>query len=454
MKRRALILAAVVAIAGLLGWKPTRMAFVKAVGWNIDATMTTSAPPRPAGGTASTAPVEAWRLPMGYQERSRLSEDGAYLAVEETHGIRVYDAVTGRERWHYLDRYMEVDEHGVFVGSGRAAVRLRDAGGSPAVSTLIVFDLASGRRLATHEVSREGYETEHILLPGLVVRAPHIVVLSGRDPSRPHLLPSPVRATRDDGSTAWEWRAACAPGAEAIKAHATVATGRVVVAAECRRLPEGESRYATLTALDRGTGREVWRTRLDEASLVGSPLLGTPRWGDAPLVLFGRGGYPTRVIAVDPATGRRLGGAPLGVHPDIAGVVLSPLPGGWCEAGYGSVRCVDAATGRERWSYGLPGRFRADVGYTDVAVFGGRAAVVGCDTNALDPRCTAAVVDAGDGSAIGGPAVLPGARIGREGVISVEVLGYGPSGLILRTGTLVKRGSSIESPGAVVASYR
>lgn len=456
MKRRVLLLAAlaaVVAIAGSLGWAPTRMALVRAVGWNIDAT-TTAAPPRPTGGAAAAISTEVWRIPVGYHETVRSSEDGAYLAAEEERGIRVYDAVTGRERWHYLDGYMEVDGYGLFVGSGRVAVRLRDADGSPAVATLIVFDLASGRRLATREVDRADDATEYILLPGLVVSAPRLVGLSGRDPSRPHLLPSPVRAVRDDGSTAWEWRAACARGTVVGGAHATVAGGRVVAATECRRLPEAASRYVALTALDLATGREAWRTRLDEASLRGSPLFGTPRWGDTPLVLFGRGGDTTEVIAVDPATGRRLGEAPLGVHPDIAGVGLSPSPGGWCEAGYGAVRCVDASTGRERWSYGPAERFHSRLDDTEVAVRGGRAAVVGCDADASDPRCTATVVDATDGSAISGPAVLPTTRVGGEGVISVEVLGYGPAGLILRTGTLVKTQRSLETPGAVITTYR
>lgn len=457
MKRWVLVLAAVIAIAGLLAWKPARMAFVRAGGWNIDAT-TTAAPPSPAWEVAPAVSREVWRVPVGYNKTVRLSEDGAYLAVEEDHGIRVYDAVTGRERWHYLDGYMEVDVYGVFVGSGRAAVRLRDADGSPKVSTLIVFELASGRRLATHVVSREGYTIEYILLPGLVVHTP--LMSSSPDPSQPHLLRNAVRAVRDDGSRAWEWRAACVPGTEAHKVHATVAAGRVVVAAECRLLPEGESRSVTLTALDPDTGREVWRTEPDEARLRGSPLFGTPHWGDAPLILFGGDGYPTEVIAVDPATGRRLGQASLGVYPNMALVDdLSPFPGGWCAAGYGSVRCVDAATGPERWSYSLAHRFHSDLPDKDIAVHGGRVAVVACDADAPDPRCAAAVVDAANGSTIGGPAVLPSARIGGEGVISVEVLGYGPSGLILRTSTLVKTELSretdaIESRGAVVTAYR
>jgi len=430
MKRWVLVLVAVGAIAGLLTWKPARMAFVRTVGWNIDATTTTAAPPHPTGGTAAAVPMEAWRIPVGSHETVRLSEDDSYLVVEEDQGIRVYDALTGRERWHYFDKYMEVDEYGVFVGSSRTAVLLRDANGSPTVSTLIVFDLASGQRLATHEVSRDRDTTEYILLRNA------------------------VRAVRDDGSGAWEWRAACALGTEARNAQATVAAGRVVVAAECRHLPEAESRYVTLTALDPNSGREVWRRRLDDASLRGSPLFGTPRWGDTPLVLFGGDGDPTEVIAVDPATGRLLGQTPLGVYKTIAGVSLSPFPGGWCEAGYRSVRCVDAVTGRERWSYSMADRFGSAPEYMDVSVHGGRVAVVACDTDAPDPRCTAAVVDAANGSTISGPADLPSARIGGEGVISVSVLGYGPSGLTLRTGSLVKNEHSLESPGAVVTTYR
>jgi outer membrane protein assembly factor BamB len=452
MKRWVLALAAVVAVAGLLAWKPVRMAVVRAAGWNLDATTTTAAPPRPSGGASGAVSREVWRVPVGSDKGVRLSEDGAHLVVEEDQGIRVYDAVTGRERWRHLDRYMEVDKYGVFVGSGRAAVRLRDIGGNPTVSTLLVFDLASGRRLAAHEVGREHHTTEYILLPGLVVQTP--LMSSSHDPSRPHLLLNAVRAVRDDGSTAWEWRAACDPGAETRRAQATVSAGRVVVASECRRPPEDESRHVILTALEAETGREAWRTRLDGASLRSSPLFGTARWGDTPLLLFGYDGDPPEVIAVAPATGRRLGEAPLGVRPATAGFDLSPFPGGWCEAGSGSVRCVDAATGRERWSYSLADGVHSDLEYMEVTVHGDRAAVVACDADAPAPRCSAAVVAAADGSRIGGPEVLPSARLGGEWVISAQVLGYGPSGLILRTGTVVKRERAFHSPGAVVTAYR
>lgn len=423
-----------------------REPIMRTFGWHIDATTTTASLPRLPEQPPDTVSQLAWQLPAEHPTDLHVSVDGAYLAAADDHGIRVYDAVTGRERWRYLDDFGIVRNHVVFVGSGRAAIRLadRDVDPNSAATELLVFDLTSGRRLASLDMPKDAAATRYLLLPNLTIRAPNAEFVYSPvlepSPREVHLLEDPVQALRDDGSVAWEWRAACSGGMSVANAVVTVAGGRVIVATECNRVPDLEPRGVNLVALDPGTGREAWRTHLNDATLAGSPLLDTPSWGDDPLLLIGGDplrpfemGRDTVVIAVDPATGQRIGARPLGITP-WRGVDLSPIPDGWCAASNGAARCVDAATGHERWSYRFGDEFSTDGDEAFILPSADRVVVAACDNDpATTPTCDAVVLDMKTGATVSPLTTLHGARVEGDDdhIGSLEPIYFGPTGLLL-----------------------
>lgn len=427
-----------------------REPIMRTFGLNIDATTTTATPPRLPESPPDTVSQIAWQLPAEYLKDLHVSADGAYIAAADDHGIRVYDAVTGQERWHYLDDFRIVPDHGVFVGSGRAAVRLADPDADPdsATTELLVFDLTSGQEVAVLDIPKGDYATRYLLLPSLTVRAPsadfvYSPVLEP-NPREVHLLEDPVQAMRDDGSVAWEWRTACPGGTSVADAVVTFSGRRVIAASECNRVPDLEPRGVNLVALDPGTGREAWRTHLNDATLAGSPLLDTPSWGDDPLLLIGGDqlhpfemGSKTPVIAVDPATGQRIGANALGIAP-WRDVDLSPIPGGWCAASNGAARCVDAVTGHELWTYRFGYSLSPAGDETFVLPTADRAVVAACENDRpMNPSCDAVVLDMQTGTTVSSPTTLHGARVEDDGdigevdSISLGPICFGPTGLLM-----------------------
>lgn len=169
---------------------------VEALGWNIDATTADAASPDlPGGEPSGLSQLARTPLSSSFSQSVLASENGAYPVVGSVHGVRVYDAATGEERWHYLDSYAGLDEDRLAVGSGRLVAPMYDSDlGSSFGSNPYVFDLASGRKLGEIGQKDAG---EYGWLP----LRDSVVALPGVD--------GLVKAFRFNGSLTWNraWRA-------------------------------------------------------------------------------------------------------------------------------------------------------------------------------------------------------------------------------------------------------
>lgn len=104
---------------------------------SVDAT--TSDAPVPTVGDDRPVHFEKplWRKPLA--RGAQVAADGAYVAVRERTGVRVYDAGTGDERWHHLDRNRVTTD--IVVWWRQLAVVSK--------KNVEVFDLETGEQVAS-----------------------------------------------------------------------------------------------------------------------------------------------------------------------------------------------------------------------------------------------------------------------------------------------------------------
>jgi PQQ-like domain len=155
-RRVVVVLTLVVVVAALTAVvsDSSRQAVVRALGWNIDATVSHA---RPASAVGTGSPKDPkrrlWR--GAYRQVEVL---GGYALGELDDGVSVRDVRSGAERWHFrFDEEAGGERYGTSaIGDGLVAIVSGVAeGGEPErdSNTLRIFDLRSGRERWSKEVN-------------------------------------------------------------------------------------------------------------------------------------------------------------------------------------------------------------------------------------------------------------------------------------------------------------
>lgn len=235
---------------------------------------------------------EAWRftVPRPALAAPATTADGTVLIAAAGRALHALEADSGDERWTadvggFVGGRPAADERAVYAGAGDGKVH--------------AFSLATGERL-----------WERVLSSG----APYRTFILGPWATQPTLLPgdrvlvatvlNAYALDRSTGATAWELRGGFMYNAALLLAD------RLVMVDE----------FGGVVAVDPLTGAELWRTKLAQRVLGGSPAL----WKGAVAI----GGVNGLVALLDPATGADAGRLRIGVDyvhsaPAVAGDVLA-----------------------------------------------------------------------------------------------------------------------------------
>jgi hypothetical protein len=291
----------VVVCAGVLAL--TRHQWVRALGWNVDATTWDGPAPSASGPLPAEPAGLVWSHRSPGPGPHAITVDHGIAFVTEKHGVHAVRLSDGRELWHYVDHDVDAGDMPPVVGSGVVGVRLGLGFGS-----LWLLDETTGRFLR-HFTAPSG--TVHVALSSGTL----VTFDSGDDDGN-------VRAFRiSDGRRLWTWHRSCGSGRvddlEPLVASTTVAAYTI-----CK---QGEDTYThrAVTGLDVRTGAVR-----DNLPVAYEPL--EPDQRDAargvadtgPILLGG-----PRVVAVSPAGGRRLDSA--GIAGEAVSSVLT-TDDGWC----------------------------------------------------------------------------------------------------------------------------
>ena len=243
------------------------------------------------------------------------------------------------------------------------------AAGLTVWGVLVFFDLGPKPPAATTRAAAE-------VLPGVWSQVGRTPENSGFTPER-SLVPRKIDWSYDTSEPLL-----AAPAVDEERLYLTTQTGHII-------------------ALDRGTGKVVWR--YDTRHAAGFPATATPAVAGDLVIAPVR---PGLVVGLDRRTGEVVWekdiGAPLMASPIV--VAGSAYVG----AGDQKLYALDAATGRERWTFEVLDRITAPVAYADdaVVVANEESLIHIVDTNTGRKRF---VYDAGAGSlgrnVRGGPAI-------------------------------------------------
>jgi len=334
LRRRRIVLISVIVVAIGILVASLLIAFEEEP-TTVDAT-TSSEPPVEGSDETPTAFKLAWaRLLPEAGDDQQLAVDSGYVAVLERTGVRVYELLTGRERWHYLD-------------SGRTATRVTAGYGNLLmVSTpagkdefqVQAFDIASGEVRST------------VPFPGGKERAvatfgDSFLVLSDGVAAESRIR-DPYRMYGMNGKELWSQEP---PGCDGPGEPTTLAYpadgGSLALATHCADAAGVGTTHLVGVFLQEGG--EAWRADFEEAEPLALPTSPSATWlaEEAPILLRSP---VDAIVPVDVATGEELTGAPL---PPSAAEVTS-VRDGWClylaePEGQPLVRCYDETTGTER----------------------------------------------------------------------------------------------------------
>lgn len=334
LRRRRLVLISVIVVAIGILVASLLIAFEEEPG-TVDAT-TSAEPPVEASAETPTAFKLAWaRLLPESADDQQLAVDSGYVAVLERTGVRVYELLTGRERWHYLDSSRVTTR--VTAGYGNLLMVSTPAGKDE--FQVQAFDLASGEVRST------------VPLPGGKERAvatfrDSFLVLSDGVATESRIR-DPYRMYGLNGRELWSQEPPQCDGAGEPNTQAYPADGgALALATHCSSSAGvGTTHLVGVFLQEDGVS---WRKDFEEAEPLVRPSPPAATWlaEEAPILLRSP---VDAIVPVDVATGAELTGAPL---PPSADEVTS-VRDGWClyladSAGQPLVRCYDEATGTER----------------------------------------------------------------------------------------------------------
>lgn len=335
LRRRRLVMISVIVVAIGILVASLLIAFEEDPS-TVDAT-TSAEPPAEASDETPTAFKLAWaRLLPEPAEDQQLAVDGGYVAVLERTGVRVYELLTGRERWHYLDSSRTATH--VTAGYGNLLMVSTPAGETE--FQVQAFDLASGEVRST--VPLPGGEERAVA----TFRDSFLVLSDGattdariRDPYRMYGL---------NGRELWSQEPPQCDGAGEPTTQAYPADGGALALATHCSAPADQVGTTHLIGVFLQESGVSWRKDFEEAEPLVQPSPPAPTWlaEEAPILLRSP---VDAIVPVDVQTGAELTGAPL---PPSADEVTS-VRDGWClyladSAGQPLVRCYDEATGTER----------------------------------------------------------------------------------------------------------
>jgi hypothetical protein len=299
----------------------------------VDAT-TSSAPEARPPKEPPTSFKRAWSRPLRWTY-AQLAVDDGYIAVMEQTGVRVYELLTGRERWHYLDSSLYL--YSITAGGGMLLMvsSPQDPG-----YRVQAFDLDTGEVRATVPIP-DGVE------PDVVAYDEFFLIHSGT-----------YRMYSLDGGELWS-RApeSCAEGVRPDTMVYASTGGPLVLATSCE--PSDGPYKIHLVGVSPENGHVLWRQEMSNVASLTDPALPASDVlpANAPILLRSpaqNAANPRsdRIVAVDPASGRRLTDGP---RPPMAEEPTS-VPGGWCvylREPEDRMSCYDTATGTE-WRPAVP----------------------------------------------------------------------------------------------------
>lgn len=338
LRRRRLVLISVIVVAIGILVASLLIAFEEEP-TTVDAT-TSAEPAVESSDETPTAFKLAWaRLLPESGDDQQLAVDSGYLAVLERTGVRVYELLTGRERWHYLDSSRTATR--VTAGYGNLLMVSTPAGKSE--FQVQAFDLASGEVRST------------VPLPGGKERAvatfgDSFLVLSDGVAAESRIR-DPYRMYGLNGRELWSQEPPpCdgpgGPGEPTTQAYPADG-GSLALATHCSAAAD-QVGTTHLVGVFLQEGDVSWRADFEEAEPLVMPSPPAATWlaEEAPILLRSP---VDAIVPVDVATGEELTGAPL---PPSADEVTS-VRDGWClylaePAGQPLVRCYDETTGTER----------------------------------------------------------------------------------------------------------
>lgn len=333
LRRRRLVLISVIVVAIGILVASLLIAFEEEPS-TVDATTSAESPVETTDETPTAFKLAWARLLPESAEDQQLAVDSGYVAVLERTGVRVYELLTGRERWHYLDSSRTATR--VTAGNGNLLMVSTPAGKDE--FHVQAFDLASGAVRST--VPFPGGEERAV-----TAFADSFLMLSdgGAADAR---IGDPYRMYGLNGEELWSQEPPQCDGAEPTTQAYPADGGSLALATHCSS--SAGVGITHLVGVSPQEGDVAWRKDFEEAEPLVMPSPPAATWlaEEAPILLRSP---VDAIVPVDVATGEELTGAPL---PPSADEVTS-VRGGWClyladSAGQPVVRCYDGATGTER----------------------------------------------------------------------------------------------------------